>query len=70
MKHNEKTIMSLLIEAITAIMQIYPPTSKLMPKCVKTFKEAGIITEEKGLVLAMQNGSEFQVTIKLSKVAR
>ena len=33
----------------------------------KTYAEAGILTRDSGLVLRMEDGSEFQITIKQSK---
>jgi hypothetical protein len=30
---------------------------------VRTFEEAGVLTEKKGLVVTMSDGSEYQVTI-------
>ena len=30
---------------------------------VRTFEEAGILTDDKGLVLRMKDGSEFQITV-------
>lgn len=34
---------------------------------VKTFEDAGVMTYNKGLVIRMDDGSEFQVTIVKSK---
>ena len=34
---------------------------------IKTYAEAGILTRDSGLVLRMEDGSEFQITIKQSK---
>lgn len=31
---------------------------------VMTFSEAGLVTQNKGLVVRMPNGDEFQITIK------
>jgi len=41
----------------------------VLPECVecKTFSEAGLLTNNIGVVLAMQDGSEFQLTIVKSK---
>lgn len=39
-------------------------------RSIKTFEEVGMLTREAGLVVAMQDGSEFQVTIVQSKAAR
>ena len=44
--------------------------TRATPERVNTFPNAGIPTNEKGLVLTMPDGSEFQVTVKQSKVAR
>ncbi len=34
---------------------------------VTSFEEAGIMTSDKGMVIQMENGSEFQVTIVQSR---
>ena len=34
---------------------------------VKTFEEAGVMTRDKGLVITLPDGSEYQITIKRSK---
>ena len=34
---------------------------------VDTFESAGVMTSNEGLVIKLQNGKEFQVTIKRSK---
>ena len=34
---------------------------------VKTFEEAGVMTMDKGLVITLPDGSEYQITIKRSK---
>ena len=33
---------------------------------IKTYTEAGLLTRDSGLVLRMEDGSEFQITIKQS----
>jgi len=37
---------------------------------VETFEEVGMLTNDAGLVITMQDGSEFQVTIVQSRLAR
>ena len=37
---------------------------------IRTFEEAMIMTENKGLVIRLPDGSEFQVTINQSKRAK
>ena len=34
---------------------------------IKTYAEVGLLTRDSGLVLRMEDGSEFQITIKQSK---
>ena len=36
-------------------------------KSVKTFKEAGVLSGNRGLVLTLANGSQFQVTVVQSR---
>jgi len=36
---------------------------------VSTFQEAGVLTRNKGLVVRLQNGAEFQITIVQSALA-
>jgi hypothetical protein len=37
---------------------------------IRSFDEEGVLTMNKGLVLRMEDGSEFQITIVQSRVAR
>lgn len=34
---------------------------------VRSFEEAGVLSRDEGLVLRMQDGSEFQITIRQSR---
>lgn len=36
-------------------------------KTVQSFEEAGVLSGDEGLVLRMQDGSEFQITIRQSR---
>ncbi len=36
-------------------------------RVVRSFEEAGILSSDEGLVLRMQDGSEFQLTIRQSR---
>lgn len=40
------------------------------PADVRTFEEAGVLTMNKGLVVRLPDGSEFQLTIVRSRSAR
>ena len=70
MDMNEKTIedaLNLLISGEldlvdTALGEVSNSLSN-----IKTYAEAGILTRDSGLVLRMEDGSEFQITIKQSK---
>ena len=39
-------------------------------KSVRSFSSAGMLSMNKGLVLTMQDGSEFQITIVQSKLSK
>lgn len=39
-------------------------------KSTRTFEDAGVLTDDQGLVLRMEDGSEFQITIVQSKRAK
>lgn len=63
---NEKTIedaLNLLISGELALVD----TALGEVSNIKTYAEAGILTRDSGLVLRMEDGSEFQITIKQSK---
>ena len=36
---------------------------------VQTFQDAGVLTNNKGLIITLEDGSEFQITIVQSKLA-
>jgi hypothetical protein len=42
-------------------------TTEPVPSSVRTFSSLGILTKNKGLVVRMSDGSEFQLTIVQSK---
>ena len=51
---------------LEADCQEYPedlPEELAGVEMVRTFEEAGILTDDKGLVLRMKDGSEFQITV-------
>lgn len=63
---NEKTIedaLNLLISGESDLVD----TALGEVSNIKTYAEAGILTRDSGLVLRMEDGSEFQITIKQSK---
>lgn len=35
--------------------------------CVRTYREAGVLTRDQGLVVRMNDGSELQITVVRSK---
>mgnify|MGYP007090406149 CR=1 FL=1 len=58
---NEKTIEDALNLLISGELDLGEVSN------IKTYAEAGILTRDSGLVLRMEDGSEFQITIKQSK---
>ncbi len=36
-------------------------------RAVQSFRDAGVLSSDEGLVLRMQDGSEFQITIRQSR---
>lgn len=63
---NEKTIEDALNLLISGELDLVD-TALGEVSNIKTYAEAGILTRDSGLVLRMENGSEFQITIKQSK---
>ena len=63
---NEKTIEDALNLLISGELDLVE-TALGEVSNIKTYAEAGILTRDSGLVLRMEDGSEFQITIKQSK---
>ena len=63
---NEKTIEDALNLLISGELDLVD-TALGEVSNIKTYAEAGILTRVSGLVLRMEDGSEFQITIKQSK---
>ena len=63
---NEKTIEDALNLLISGELDLVD-TALGEVSNIKTYAEAGILTRDSGVVLRMEDGSEFQITIKQSK---
>lgn len=63
---NEKTIEDALNLLISGELDLVDTVLGEVSN-IKTYAEAGILTRDSGLVLRMEDGSEFQITIKQSK---
>lgn len=63
---NEKTIEDALNLLISGELDLVDTALDEVSN-IKTYAEAGILTRDSGLVLRMEDGSEFQITIKQSK---
>ena len=63
---NEKTIEDALNLLISGELDLVDAALGEVSN-IKTYAEAGILTRDSGLVLRMEDGSEFQITIKQSK---
>lgn len=63
---NEKTIEDALNLLISGELDLVD-TALGEVSNIKTYAEAGILTRDSGLVLRMEDGSEFQIAIKQSK---
>lgn len=63
---NEKTVEDALNLLISGELDLVD-TALGEVSNIKTYAEAGILTRDSGLVLRMEDGSEFQITIKQSK---
>ena len=66
MDMNEKTIEDALNLLISGELDLVD-TALGEVSNIKTYAEAGILMRDSGLVLRMEDGSEFQITIKQSK---
>lgn len=69
---NERNLEELIIEALDSRayeddIDGYSFAEASNIKQVSTFAENGLLTRDHGLVLKMDDGSEFQLTIKRSK---
>ena len=52
------------------VLESIAPSSGLLPdeiRQIRTFEEVGVLTANRGLVLMMADGTEFQVTIVRNK---
>ena len=63
---NEKTIEDALNLLISGELDLVDTALSEVSNS-KTYAEAGLLTRDSGLVLRMEDGSEFQITIKQSK---
>lgn len=63
---NEKTIEDALNLLISGELDLVD-TALGEVSNIKTYVEVGLLTRDSGLVLRMEDGSEFQITIKQSK---
>lgn len=63
---NEKTIEDALNLLISGELDLVD-TALGEVSNIKTYAEVGLLTRDSGLVLRMEDGSEFQITIKQSK---
>jgi hypothetical protein len=57
-RHTERDIETLLIEGLS---------EQDDTRGIATFEDAGVMTTNKGVVLRMEDGSEFQITIVRSR---
>lgn len=57
------------IETFLQNLLVGDPDEELLARIrsVPTFEDAGLLTRDRGLVLRMSNGAEFQLTIVQSK---
>ena len=62
---NEKIIEDALNLLISGELDLVD-TARGEVSNIKTYTEAGLLTRDSGLVLRMEDGSEFQITIKQS----
>lgn len=56
--------------ALREVLESFENASGMLPdeiREIRTFDEVGLLTANKGLVLTMNDGSEFQVTIVKSR---
>ena len=59
---SERDFRDIISEALAMYMDDDCPIKK-----VRSFSEAGVLTGNEGLVLSLEDGSEFQLTIVQSK---
>ena len=64
---NEAMILDALHGLVTGEYETSTDTVFESLRRVITFSDAGLLTSDRGLVLHMVDGSEFQLTIKQSK---
>ncbi len=63
---NEHTIMDALQLILVERYEVSDTALDELRNCV-TFTDAGLMTLDDGLVLRMEDGSEFQITIRQSR---
>lgn len=63
---NERTIMDALFLLLTEDYEV-EDTALAEVDAVVDYEVAGLLTRDKGLILRMQDGSEFQLTINQRK---
>ena len=63
---NERTIMDALFLLLTEDYEV-EDTALAEVDMVVDYETAGLLTHDKGLILRMQDGSEFQLTINQRK---
>jgi len=64
---NEEDVEKLLQEAIDCLESIDTNFTGPYVNTIRTFEEARIVSENRGLVIPFEDGSEFYVTIVKSK---
>ena len=60
----EKKLQDLLQTILRDDLEVEPP---YYIASVRTFEEAGVLSEDRGLVVTMADGSEFRITIVRSR---
>jgi hypothetical protein len=63
--HTDASIETILSDALSAWDEEWSDGNAF--RRIETFEEAMVMTRDKGLVLHMPDGTEFQVTIKQSR---
>jgi hypothetical protein len=63
-KMPEKKLQDLLQAILRDDLEVEP---RYYITSVQTFEEAGVPTEDRGLVVTMSDGSQFQITIVMSR---
>ena len=71
---TEETMQEALYDLLDAVLhcintgeEIYPPAELESIASVHSFDEVGVLSRDNGLVIRMQDGSEFQLTIVQSR---